>query len=83
MMLHSSSLVPGLSPYVPDEGRLARFYDDLAETFDHCRNGWAMRAETLTSFATVYVDRRKPLTLSSPQRREGLSDSRVKLSSFA
>src|SRR5207244_2420441 len=42
LMFHSSSLVPGLSPYVGDAHRLERFYHDLEEVFDYCCGTWGM-----------------------------------------
>ena len=35
MMFHSSSLLPGASPYVPDEERLERLIDDLRDVLDY------------------------------------------------
>lgn len=54
MLFHSSSLVPGLSPYVPDEEALERFHADLDAVFHHCRVRRGMTAPTLTEFARSY-----------------------------
>ena len=55
MLLHSSSLVPGGSPYVGNEARLERLHDDLAETWQYCLSARGMTAETLTGFASAYL----------------------------
>ena len=54
MMLHSSSLVAGYSPYVADEHRLESFYQDLEAVFEHCLKRRAMTADTLTGFAESF-----------------------------
>ncbi|NOX54891.1 MAG: hypothetical protein GXP27_10730 [Planctomycetes bacterium] len=36
LMFHSSSLVPGQSPYVPDTRALEGFYRRLERVFEHC-----------------------------------------------
>ncbi len=51
MMLHSSSLVPGMSPYAPDSSALEAVYARLEATFDYCRNAQKMTGRTLTGFA--------------------------------
>jgi len=56
MMLHSSSLVPGCSPYVADQSRLDRLYRDLEATFEHCLSRRHMKSETLSGFAEPYLD---------------------------
>jgi len=56
MMLHSSSLVPGFSPYVPDLARLDRLYRDLEATLDYCLNRHGMEAKTLTGFAHSFQE---------------------------
>ncbi len=55
MMLHSASLVPGRSPYVPDEARLEQLFDDLSATWEHCLSRRAMIDQTLTDFASAYL----------------------------
>jgi hypothetical protein len=57
MMFHSTSLVPGFSPYVPNEDRLERFYDDLAACFEHCQSR-GMQAATLTETAQCFLAER-------------------------
>lgn len=51
MMLHSSSLVPGMTPYVPDTPALESFYARLKATFEYCRHVKSMTSRTLTEFA--------------------------------
>jgi hypothetical protein len=51
MLLHSSSLMPGCSPYVKDEAGLERFYSTLRKTFCYCRDTLGMPSATLSSFA--------------------------------
>lgn len=53
LMFHSSSLVAGLSPYVPTTARLERFYRDLEEVFGHCFERRGMQAATLGELADV------------------------------
>ncbi len=55
MMFHSSSLVPGHSPYVPDARRLETFYSDLSETFEYCRGRLELTSQTLTEFTQDYT----------------------------
>jgi len=73
MMLHSSSLVPGYSPYVPDESRLDQFCRDLEATFDYCLTRHQMVGETLTGFARGRREEGRPKT----------EDRRPKTSSIA
>ncbi len=54
LMLHSSSLEAGHSPYVPDAGRLEQFYADLEATFEYCLSRLSMISMTLTQFADCY-----------------------------
>ena len=56
LMLHSSSLVPGCSPYVPDAARLEECYADLESVFEHCLTKHSMTGRTLTQFAQNYDD---------------------------
>lgn len=51
MMLHSSSLSPGFSPYVKTENELQRFYRRLEATFEHCLNRGGMKTDTLSGFS--------------------------------
>lgn len=54
MMLHSSSLMAGCSPYVADgEDALEGLYDRLAQTFDFCVGSKEMTPTTLTGFACL------------------------------
>jgi len=51
LMFHSSSLMPGFSPYVPDAPALDRFYERLERCFEYCLGKHAMSALTLTDFS--------------------------------
>lgn len=51
LMFHSSSLVPGLSPYVPSEARLERFFSDLATLLEHCISRRGDQPATLEELA--------------------------------
>ncbi|NQU25302.1 MAG: hypothetical protein HQ567_28795 [Candidatus Nealsonbacteria bacterium] len=51
MLLHSSSLMPGHSPYAPSEAALEQMYDEMETTFEYCRRRLAMESATLTEFA--------------------------------
>jgi hypothetical protein len=55
MMLHSSSLAPGFSPYVRDADALERLYQDLEQTFAHCLDQLGMQSNTLTEFADQFT----------------------------
>jgi len=58
MLLHSSSLTPGFSPYVKDDRQADRFFETLSQTFSHCIERKGMTAETLTEFArSLHGDR--------------------------
>ena len=48
MMLHSSSLWPGYSPYVSNEQQLRRFLDQLAQTIRYCLEDGKMITRTLS-----------------------------------
>ena len=56
MMMHSSSLVPGYSPYVADRQRLEELYLDLEAVFRHCQQRHEMVGETLTGFAESFQE---------------------------
>ncbi len=55
MMLHSSSLIPGFSPYVRNDLQANQFFDRLSQTFSHCVERLKMPAETLTGFARAWA----------------------------
>jgi hypothetical protein len=57
MMLHSSSLVAGGSPYVPDAAGLERLYSTLERTFEHAQVRHQMRGMTLSAFARQFGSR--------------------------
>jgi hypothetical protein len=54
MMLHSSSLVAGGSPYVPDARRLETLLADLEATLAYCTERRGMIGHTLSGFARSY-----------------------------
>ena len=51
MMFHSSSLVPGLSPYVQNEEELKTFLNTIDAILDYCLTELSMSPATLNSFA--------------------------------
>jgi hypothetical protein len=53
MLLHSSSLAPGYSPYVRDERQLERLYVNLRATFEYARRR-GLTSDTLSGFAETY-----------------------------
>jgi hypothetical protein len=56
MMFHSSELMPGGSPYNPDEAAIERLYEKLESVFAHAQaRSW--RGATLTEFAREYSSR--------------------------
>ena len=55
MLLHSSSLAPGFSPYVPDAAALEQFYANMEQTFAYCLNRSGMEGATLTEFAEAHA----------------------------
>ena len=55
MMLHSSSLVAGMSPYASDKAGLERLYSSLEMSLRHCVGELGMGPLTLTEFAKMYV----------------------------
>ncbi len=56
LMLHSSSLVPGLSPYSRDETHLESFYARFSETIDYAVSAYGFRSVGLTQAASVAVN---------------------------
>lgn len=57
LMFHSSSLMPGQTPYVRSMDDLERFLDNLRKTFAHCLGTLGMRPATLTGFAQAVRER--------------------------
>jgi len=51
MMFHSSSLVPGMSPYVPDERALEKLLLRMENLFNHVMNVRRCYSKTMTEFA--------------------------------
>ena len=54
LMLHSSSLVEGMSPYVRLRDDLERLFDRLDGVFHYCRNDCGMPTATLSRFAEQF-----------------------------
>jgi hypothetical protein len=54
MMLHSSSLLPGLSPYVRTPTDLEKFFGRLQDTFGYCIESQGMISRTLSEFASDF-----------------------------
>lgn len=54
MMFHSSSLLPGNTPYVKSKTDLDNFFKTLDETFDYCLKQLNMRSLSLTEFAREF-----------------------------
>jgi hypothetical protein len=59
LMLHSSSLMVGGSPYVPTAARLDRLFDDLSVTFDYCVRQRGMTPHTLSDMAPRTLEVRR------------------------
>lgn len=57
MMFHSSSLMPGNSPYVRSTADLHRFLDRMRTTFEHCLHRKKMEPRTLSGFAPCIGNR--------------------------
>lgn len=57
MLLHSSSLSPGHSPYVSSIAQLEQFYRELAATLDYCRNRLSLPTATLTEYAMQLTEK--------------------------
>ncbi|MFH1919984.1 MAG: polysaccharide deacetylase family protein [Planctomycetota bacterium] len=55
MMFHSSSLVPGYSPYVKTQDKLEGFHRRLEETFDYCLGQCGMAASPLAELAASFA----------------------------
>jgi len=83
MMLHSSSLLPGASPYVKDKHDLEGFYSRLEQAIEFCREKRGMSSRTLAALSeglcTESTLRQTPATaggdLPSTQRLHGLGDA--------
>ena len=52
MMFHSSSLLPGATPYVSDETALDRFLNRIHSIFEYCTAQRGFVSRTLTEFAS-------------------------------
>lgn len=55
LMFHSSSLMPGGSPYVRDAAGLERFLARLCDVFEYCLNRRGMAADTMSGFAAQWA----------------------------
>jgi hypothetical protein len=54
MIFHSSSLAPGLSPFIATSRDLEHFYRTLDQIFDYCLSQKGMLSRTLSDFARVF-----------------------------
>jgi hypothetical protein len=54
IIFHSSELLPGGSPYTPDEASVARFLADLGALFEHLTSRLGARGQTYAEFARAY-----------------------------
>ena len=52
LMFHSSSLMPGGSPYVPDTTALERLLERLEDVFEYCRQRQEVDCDTMSGFAS-------------------------------
>lgn len=55
LMFHSSSLMPGGSPYVPDAASVDRFLDRLAALFEYCLRVRGLATDTMSGFASKWL----------------------------
>lgn len=55
LMFHSSSLMPGGSPYVPDAASVDRFLERLAALFEYCLNVRGLANDTMSGFASKWL----------------------------
>jgi len=55
LMLHSSSLLPGMSPYVAGNQELERFYLRLEATFHHLTGASGHRSVLLTEMYHIWA----------------------------
>jgi hypothetical protein len=60
LMLHSSSLLAGYSPYARSRTELDELYRRLEQTFDYCLNAHQLHAATLTEFAASFATHNPP-----------------------
>lgn len=58
LLFHSSELLPGGSPYTPDEAAVTRFLDDLRRLLDHVVGRLGAVGETYAEFARAWPGRR-------------------------
>lgn len=54
LLFHSTSLMPGFSPYVRESSHLEEFFNRLEKTFEYSLDTCKMEPVTLTSFAIGY-----------------------------
>jgi hypothetical protein len=80
MTLHSTSLLPGFSPYTPDTERLERFYRRLDATFAYCLKTRHMESLTLTEYAIKTAPTNAPGQCGMPWRPQGNGNPGVALS---
>ncbi len=60
MMMHSSSLCAGYSPYCRTEQQLERFYTDMREIFEYCVQDCRLPSQTLGEFTATYRNGKNP-----------------------
>lgn len=54
IIFHSSEILPGGSPYTPDEASVTRFLDDLARLLEHLTGRLGARGATYREFAAAW-----------------------------
>jgi hypothetical protein len=55
LIFHSSEMLPGGSPYTPDEKSVARFLDDLRRLLGHLTGPLGGRGRTYAEFAREWA----------------------------
>ena len=67
IIFHSSELLPGGSPYTPDEASVSRFLDDLERLLEHLTERLGARGATYAEFAAGFAaDTAQPATAAAP-----------------
>jgi len=56
IIFHSSEILPGGSPYTPDEASVTRFLDDLQRLLEHLTERLGARGATYAEFAATWPD---------------------------
>jgi hypothetical protein len=55
MMLHSTSLSAGYSPYAADQAQLESLYRNFEVTCEYCLGHWQMTSSTMSDFARLHT----------------------------